>query len=313
MNPTKLTELEYSSISTSNSESCSSDHDDNLGVTVTKEVDGKPFLRLPLDVSMSHTKDELIKPCIVYKASHISRTSTHEKAPQLPEGNTVVSKIETCDAPATHSSTEHASEPSAFNQLLDTIESIRINVSGELPSLNFIKAMDSLVNGEVLNRLGACYGIVQRDMSGNITKLRKIYNSDREANNSLQLMIAREIDFGTIQDSESATVALLWLTRALEVIHRFIELLSQNLEKVSEEQVQLGECFRQAYMQTLSKHHNFLVRGIVSTSMSLAPSLSTFLGGTSDDIASQELKNVAIAISHILDNIQAIYRSNGLE
>lgn len=69
-------------------------------------------------------------------------------------------------------------------------------------------------------------------------------------------MLSKEAEKGVQKSSSSGTVALLWLTRALELI---IEVLT---ELSSHPDGDMHELCRNAYTKTLMKHHNAIMKNL---------------------------------------------------
>lgn len=109
---------------------------------------------------------------------------------------------------------------------------------------------------------GATFSPLKGDVMGNVTKLE---NKAKEYNlRTIQELVSYEIAKRTTTSKGSATDALVWLKRGLWL---FCQFLSNVID--GEEDAQ--KAFSSSYNATLSKHHNFIVRGIVGTALRAFP------------------------------------------
>ncbi|XP_022653259.1 pleckstrin homology domain-containing family A member 8-like isoform X1 [Varroa destructor] len=142
-------------------------------------------------------------------------------------------------------------------------------VDKQIPIKEFLECCRELL--PVFDALGStAFAPVKMDIQGNIDKLEKHRKDSRCL--TLQTLVQRELDLGTVWSKGSATDALLWLKRALAFICCFLkEACCQPGE------VALAQCAAHAYGETLKKHHNFVVKGIFSVAVRALPYYSTFL------------------------------------
>ena len=90
---------------------------------------------------------------------------------------------------------------------------------------------------------------------------------------TLQSLVRTELT----TNKHSASEGLLWLNRGLDFTS---QALRKNLSTPSEE---LSTSFREAYGNTLKKHHSFIVKPIFSAAMSATPYRKDFYRKLGDD------------------------------
>ncbi|KAL2087712.1 hypothetical protein ACEWY4_016540 [Coilia grayii] len=118
---------------------------------------------------------------------------------------------------------------------------------------------------------------VKSDISGNITKIRAIYESDPEKYRTLQDILVAEKDiYGAQWPKAGATLALMWLKRGL----RFIQLLLQSLadgERDENHPNLIRFNITKAYEQALKRYHGWIVQKVFQAALLAAPYRSDFL------------------------------------
>jgi hypothetical protein len=90
---------------------------------------------------------------------------------------------------------------------------------------------------------------------------------------TLQSLVKTEL----AQNKHTAAEGLLWLNRGLDFTS---QALRKNLSTPSEE---LSTSFRDAYGNTLKKHHSFIIKPIFSAAMSATPYRKDFYAKLGDD------------------------------
>lgn len=99
---------------------------------------------------------------------------------------------------------------------------------------------------------------------------------------------------------KDATQGLLWLTRGLEFT---ASAMRRNVDNPSEE---LATSFTEAYGQTLSKHHNMMIRPIFKMAMKACPYRKDFYQklGEAQDKVLEQLKEWLEALEKIVKIIK---------
>lgn len=165
---------------------------------------------------------------------------------------------------------------------------------------------------------GATFKPLKSDVMGNVTKLEnkaKEYNLNSDSTHSIQELVAYEIKNKSTTAKGSATDALVWLKRGLWL---FCQFLSNVID--GEEDAQ--KAFSSSYSATLSKHHNFIVRGIVNTALKAFPGweklMPLFLTkhdqseGTDKQVILKHIAEYLRFMRPLLEKLDAFYLENGL-
>jgi hypothetical protein len=112
----------------------------------------------------------------------------------------------------------------------------------------------------VLDKLGFAFRLVKSDVLGNVSKLQSTHDQDPVRFATFESMLMYDVEMGASDNGNSATVALLWLKRALEFFCAFTSLMVAEYRSET-----LGESLfpvvHRAYEQSLSRHHNWFMRG----------------------------------------------------
>ncbi|KAF7727914.1 hypothetical protein EC973_006913 [Apophysomyces ossiformis] len=175
---------------------------------------------------------------------------------------------------------------------------VDVDTSKGIDTEQFLEATESLVTlfGELNS---TAFSPVVKDMTGNITKIRARYLANPTANDTLENLTATEAP----EKKRVATEGLLWLSRGLDFTEQALRF---NLNNPSEE---LTVSFTTSYEETLSKHHNFVVRRIFSLAMKACPYRKDFYEkiGVLDDAALAVMEAWLNALKAIINTIQTIF------
>ncbi|CAZ85154.1 unnamed protein product [Tuber melanosporum] len=152
-----------------------------------------------------------------------------------------------------------------------------VGVEGEqIHTTEFLEASESVVS--LFDLLGStAFAAVQKDMTGNIKKIRDRQTSHPEGSGTLQNLCTSELAEG----KHTATEGLVWLHRGLEFTEKA---LRKNVNNPTEE---LATSFTNAYGETLKKHHNMIVKGVFTLAMKACPYRVDFykkLGGNETEV-----------------------------
>ncbi len=141
----------------------------------------------------------------------------------------------------------------------------------------------------ISDRLGTIFTPVKSDVNGNVEKLKKARQQNPSAT-TLQQLILAEKKAGTHKDKNGASTALLWFKRLgctipiYSWIHlsevsnccRAMQFIFGLLQKVARG-VDATQAAKEAYADTLSHYHGFMVRNTFSVGLMAAPSTATML------------------------------------
>ncbi|KAF8534826.1 glycolipid transfer protein domain-containing protein [Trichophaea hybrida] len=140
---------------------------------------------------------------------------------------------------------------------------------------------------------------VQKDMTGNIKKIRDRQLAHPDQSVTVQDLVNNELAEG----AKTASEGLLWLVRAQDFTS---QALSSNINS-PQQQEELTQSFTTSYEATLKKHHNFVVKGIFTVAMKACPYRVDFykkLGDDQDKVAAQ-LKEWLAALEKIVSILSA--------
>ncbi|CUM50044.1 uncharacterized protein AC631_00895 [Debaryomyces fabryi] len=136
---------------------------------------------------------------------------------------------------------------------------------GKIDTASFLEASESLV--KLFDLLGSsAFQVVQKDMTGNITKIRTKLLADPAGSGTLQDLVLSEANTKT----KTATQGLLWLSRGLQFTS---QAMRETIDNPSKE---LTVTFTDAYSKTLSQYHGMLVKPIFKLAMKACPYRKAF-------------------------------------
>ncbi|GEQ67201.1 hypothetical protein JCM33374_g865 [Metschnikowia sp. JCM 33374] len=168
----------------------------------------------------------------------------------------------------------------------------------KISTADFLEASEALV--KLFDLLGSsAFSVVQKDMTGNIEKVRAKLLEDPANSSTLQGLILSEAD----TKSKKATQGLLWLTRGLEFTAQAMR------ETVNNPSKELTVTFTDAYSKTLSKYHGMLVKPIFKLAMKACPYRKDFFEKLGSDQAkvAVELEKWLKALEDIVAIIIAFF------
>ncbi|KAJ8101452.1 glycolipid transfer protein domain-containing protein [Lipomyces tetrasporus] len=169
--------------------------------------------------------------------------------------------------------------------------------AGKVSTTEFLEAAESLVS--LFDLLGsAAFTVVQKDMNGNIKKIRERQLANAAISSTLQDIVLSE----KVEKNRTATQGLLWLTRGLQFT---AVALRKNVESTEE----LNESFTKAYGETLIKYHSMVIRPVFKLAMKACPYRKDFYAklGDNQEAVKQELTTWVAALEEIVKVIQDFY------
>lgn len=138
----------------------------------------------------------------------------------------------------------------------------------------FLEASESLV--KLFDLLGSsAFSVVQKDMTGNIDKIRAKLLKDPAHSATLQDLVLAEA--GT--KDKKATQGLLWLSRGLQFTAQAMRETVDNPGK------EMTVTFTDAYTKTLAQYHGMLVKPIFKLAMKACPYRKDFYEKLGEDQA----------------------------
>lgn len=174
---------------------------------------------------------------------------------------------------------------------------------GKINTQMFLDACSQIV--PFFDVLGStAFAPVKSDINGNITKLLKKYDTDKEKFVTLQDIVNSEIEEKTTKAKNSATDALLWLKRALSFIRVF-------LQEVLTGEEDLVKCAKKAYESSLKQYHGWIVQGIFSLAMKAVPYRKDFVKALgpdcTEDVVLSEMKETVDVMAANIDTLNNFY------
>jgi len=177
-------------------------------------------------------------------------------------------------------------------------------------TLVFLEASQGLLG--LFDLLGStAFAVVQKDLKGNVDKVRTRYEVDKTKFSTLEQLVENEKG----EKKRTATEGLMWLIRGLSFTCKALQNAQQNKSE------ELAVAFGRSYEHTLKKFHNFVVKGLFTVAMKACPYRADFYtklaadpeGGVS---ASQEALNEALdlwlaGLDAIVKRIEAFYVQGG--
>ncbi|CAD6892923.1 unnamed protein product [Tilletia controversa] len=164
----------------------------------------------------------------------------------------------------------------------------------------FLQASEGLV--KLFDIIGnPAFTVVQNDLNGNIKKVRTRLLATPEVSSTLQDLVHHEGKPG--DKKRPATEGLMWLLRGLDFTAQALRRLTRDPKE------ELSPAFTNAYSQTLSKHHSFIVRGVFSVAMKACPYRAEFylkLGSPTDRVEA-ELEKWLAALESIVTTMTKYY------
>lgn len=171
---------------------------------------------------------------------------------------------------------------------------------GKVDTAGFLEASESLV--KLFDLLGSsAFTVVQKDMTGNISKIRAKLLADPAGAGTLQDLILSEAGSKT----KTATQGLLWLSRGLQFTAQAMR------ETVDDASKELTVTFTDAYTKTLSKYHGILVKPVFKLAMKACPYRKDFFAKLGADQAkvNKQLEEWLEALERIVKNVMDFFAS----
>ncbi|CAM8979429.1 unnamed protein product [Rhodiola kirilowii] len=153
-------------------------------------------------------------------------------------------------------------EITVFRAALEEIKNAK-SCDGEVLTKPFLDACKHLL--PVVDKCGASMSLIKNIVDGNISKLESRYLSHPTKFNSLPSILRAEAASKTTNSSSSCTIALLWLTRAMDFL---VELFRNLLDH--DDWSMLHVCMI-SYNKTLRKWHGWISLSSFKAIVKLVP------------------------------------------
>ncbi|EPQ06194.1 Glycolipid transfer protein [Myotis brandtii] len=151
---------------------------------------------------------------------------------------------------------------------------------------------------------------IKADISGNITKIKAVYNTDPAKFRTLQNILEAEKEmYGAEWPKVGATLALMWLKRGLRFIQVFLQSICDG-ERDENHPNLIRVNATKAYEMALKKYHGWIVQKIFQAALYAAPYKSDFLKALSkgQNVTEEEcLEKVRLFLVNYTATIDVIY------
>lgn len=148
----------------------------------------------------------------------------------------------------------HQCVPTFFSLLQYSFVDIRLTTNFQIPTVSFLNACRSFIT--IFDRLNhTAFVPAKLDMACNIKKIYQKHLCDAQKFSTLESIMINDVDSDIAQDLNSATLAILWLSRSLN----FAEILLRKLA-ASNADVEFRLIVTEVYESTLASHHGPVLR-----------------------------------------------------
>ncbi|XP_008333756.1 glycolipid transfer protein [Cynoglossus semilaevis] len=154
---------------------------------------------------------------------------------------------------------------------------------------------------------------IKADITGNITKIKAVYDTNPGRFKTLQQMVEAEKEmYGAEWPRVGATLALMWLKRGLRFIQVFLQSLVDG-EKDDNNPNLIQANVTKAYEIALRRYHSWFVQQLFKAALYAAPYKSDFLRALSKgrDVKEEEcmekIKKFLVNFSATVDTIYEMY------
>ncbi|KAK6202560.1 glycolipid transfer protein domain-containing protein [Scheffersomyces amazonensis] len=186
-----------------------------------------------------------------------------------------------------------------FDEMKKSFVDVKV-VDNKIDTATFLEASESLV--KLFDLLGSsAFAVVQKDMTGNISKIRTKLLSDPVGSGTLQDLVLSEANTKT----KTATQGLLWLSRGLQFT---AQSMRETVERPGDE---LASTFTSAYGKTLSQYHSMLIKPVFKLAMKACPYRKDFFEklGADQEKVNKQLSEWLEALEHIVKIIFDFFAS----
>jgi len=189
-----------------------------------------------------------------------------------------------------------------FEQLSHTFDKVEIGPVPEqkIPTASFLEACDSFVTLFHTSE-GVAFGLVEKDMAGNIAKVRERFLKYPLESVTLQDLVNNELK----TKEKKATEGLFWLTRGLEFTSYSIKHSLENPDK------ELATSFIDTYQTTLKPYHGWIAAAAFQTGLKATPYRKDFFPklGEDQDKVNMQAKDWLSGVNTVLDVLNPFMNS----
>lgn len=184
---------------------------------------------------------------------------------------------------------------------------------GKIDTLALLEAARGVV--EMVSAFGKAFSPVKSDINGNIEKLQKKYEMNKELFITINAMLDDELEN---KSTDLAKVGGLWLTRGLNFLRTFMQILIKEYREGSKEE-SMKHIINAAYEATLKKYHGFIVKKVFSGVSGFAPYRKDYLlkmalgkEGQEEQVI-KDMEAYLDTMSPVIDVMSQLYKDKGLD
>ncbi|KAE8634276.1 hypothetical protein XENTR_v10002251 [Xenopus tropicalis] len=156
----------------------------------------------------------------------------------------------------------------------------------------------------------AIFSPIKADITGNISKIRSVYESNPSKFKTLQMILEGEKELhGPQWPKVGATLALMWLKRGLKFIQVMLQSIADG-ERDDQNPNLIKVNITKAYEIALKKYHGWFVQKIFQTALIAAPYKDDFLKALSKGQTVKEeecIEKIRQFLVNYTTTIEAIY------
>ncbi|CAI7744653.1 unnamed protein product [Closterium sp. NIES-53] len=174
---------------------------------------------------------------------------------------------------------------------------------GEYLTVNFLDICRLIL--PIVDKFGTAMSIIKTDISGNISRLQKAYDGDKESYIRLYELVRKEVATGKPLDPNGNTSGLFWLTRALDFVIHMVDGLEQHTDW------SVSHAATVAYETRLKKYHGWITQQAFAVVLKFCPERSYFYKQLGDDSVHGELQELVAKFEPICKELDEFLAANG--
>uniref|UniRef100_A0A7S2Z8A6 Glycolipid transfer protein domain-containing protein n=1 Tax=Chloropicon laureae TaxID=464258 RepID=A0A7S2Z8A6_9CHLO len=199
-----------------------------------------------------------------------------------------------------------SAESGVFTALLQHVQQVD-DGSGGIRTEHFLNTCREVL--PVVDKLGTGFTVVRIDVSGNIDRLQKRFESSGERRyDNIYAILEDEVAKNEQTDNSSCTKGLLWLKRAMQFLVELLGILHRDKD------ASVSTAANDAYTKVLQPYHGWITSGVFWAALKLVPSrdgLFEKLGGESDKLH-EDMGTFISQFEGVLSKIHSHMDSQGL-
>ncbi|MEE6513598.1 hypothetical protein FKM82_021338 [Ascaphus truei] len=165
----------------------------------------------------------------------------------------------------------------------------------------------------------AIFSPIKADISGNITKIRAVYETNPPKFRTLQMLLEGEKEMhGPQWPKVGATLALMWLKRGLKFIQVMLQSIADG-EKDEQNPNLIKVNVTKAYEIALSKYHGWVVQKLFKAALIAAPYKDDFLKALSkgqtvkEELCLEKIRQFLVNYTLTIEGIYLMYNKMNAE